>query len=63
MELRYNSLIKEQDKILTEAHQALDKKVDIEMKHIASQKREVSKKKDPETSNQLKNIVKSTKEN
>lgn len=63
MQLRYNSLIKEQDKILAEAEQALDKKADIELKHIATQKRDVSKKKEPETSGQLKNAMRTHKDN
>lgn len=45
MELRYNSLIKEQDKISTEMLRAVNKKADIEFKHTATVKKEVVKKK------------------
>jgi hypothetical protein len=61
MELKYNSLIKEQDKITTEMLRAVNKKADIELKHTASVKKEVAKKNEPETSNQLKTVIKRTR--
>lgn len=39
MELKFNSLIKEQDKITTEMLRAVNKKADIELKHTASIKK------------------------
>ncbi len=47
MELKYNSLIKEQDKITTEMLRAVNKKADIELKHTATVKKEVAKKNQP----------------
>lgn len=41
---------------------AVNKKADIELKHTASIKKEVAKKNQPETSNQLKNTIKRTRE-
>lgn len=63
MELRYNSLLKEQSKIVAEAERAIDKKEQIEMKYVASVKKETLKQKAPATSNQLKNAMRSIKEN
>lgn len=42
---------------------AITKREDIELKHVAAMKKEVSKKKEPETSNQLKQSMKIHKEN
>ena len=63
MELRYSSLLKEQSKILAEAERAIDKKEQIEIKYVASVKKESVKGKEPTTSNQLKNSMKVTKDN
>jgi coiled-coil domain-containing protein 40 len=63
MELRYNSLLKEQAKIVSEAERAIDKKEQIEMKYVASVKKETVKQKQPETSNQLKNSIRNIKDN
>ena len=62
MELKFNSLLKEQDKINTEIIRAAHKKVDIEQKYGAlNNKKESVKQKQPETSNQLKNSMKRAK--
>ncbi len=63
MELRYNSLLKEQAKIVAQAERAIDKKQQIEMKYVASMKKDTSKQKTPATSNQLKNSLKLIKDN
>lgn len=41
---------------------AVNKKADIELKHTATVKKEVAKKNQPETSNQLKTVIKRTRE-
>ena len=63
MELRYNSLLKEQNKIIADAERAIDKKEQIEIKSLAANKRESVKGKQPTNSNQLKNNMKNIKEN
>ncbi len=63
MELRYNSLLKEQAKIVAEAERAIDKKEQIEMKYLASTKKETLKQKSPATSNQLKNAMRNIRDN
>ena len=63
MQLRYNSLLKEQSKILAEAERAIDKKEQIQIKYMASVKKETMKQKEPATSNQLKNAMRSIRDN
>ena len=63
MELRYASLLKEQSKIIAQAQRAIDKKEQIELKYVASVKKEPVKRKIPETSNQLKNAMRNAKDN
>lgn len=61
MELRYNSLLKEQSKILAQAERAIDKRETIQIRKESIMKKEPVKKKDPETSNQLKYAMKNAK--
>ena len=63
MELRHNSLLKEQKKILVDAERAIDKKDQIEMKYVASVKKEGAKGKQPANSNQLKNNMRNIQDN
>ena len=63
MELRYNSLLKEHAKIIAEAQRAIDKKQQIEIKYVASMKKDSVKHKSPATSNQLKTSLKLIKDN
>lgn len=64
MELKYESLIKAQDKISKEMLRAMEKKQDIEMKHKAALKKQPTKaKSEPETSIQLKKALQRAREN
>lgn len=64
MQLKYDSLIKSQDKIKIDMERAVNKKEDIELKYRAAVKKEPEKvKKEPETSIQLKKSLQRAREN
>ena len=62
MQLRYESLIKEQNKILAEAERAIDKREIIEVRSQAL-KEPAKQMKKPENSQQLKHAMKGAKDN
>jgi hypothetical protein len=64
MQLKYDSLIKSQDKIKIDMERAVNKKEDIELKYRAAVKKEPERvKKEPETSIQLKKSLQRAREN
>ena len=64
MQLKYDSLIKSQDKIKIDMERAVNKKEDIEFKYRAAVKKEPERvKKEPETSIQLKKSLQRAREN